>query len=260
MNPMRVSEVPSLLRCATIVGALSLLAPAASAQQQPLDDGFKGQGAALCVAAGDLLRGEPGADARISGDVLAWRQVLHVIEGTEARRQAALESARAGLASSTPRVKIVSARALWSTCANRDSQVRYMLVHGSADRLRLNLAEEPGTAMSAESVRRLNRSALCLAAAELFLRARPSQALRTAFREASPRHPDAAALRAIQERSRLEIDGVVGSAVGKELLADYARVLVHPAPENREPQSRVNFASKVLQDECQPAAGSQPAP
>lgn len=260
MNRRRAFEIPSLPRCAIIVGTLSLLAPAASAQQQTLDDGFKGQGAALCVAAGELLRAQPGADARISGDVLAWRQVLHVMEGTEARRQVALDSARAGLASSSPRVAVVSARALWPNCASRDSRVRYMIAHGSADRLRLNLAEEPGTAMSAAAVRRLNRSALCLAAAELFLRASPSQALRTAFPDASPQHPDEAALRAIQERSRLEIDGVAGSAVGKELLADYVRVLVHPAPENREPQGKINFASKVLQDECQPGAGDQAAP
>ena len=258
---MRAYEAPLPLRCAIVAGALSLLAPAASAQQQPLDDGFRGQGAALCVAAGEVLRGQPGADARISDHVLAWQQILHVTKGTEARRQVALDSARAALAGLNPSVAISGARAIWPNCASREFRVRYMVVHGSEERLQLNLAEEPGTAMGAGEARRLNRSALCLAAAELFLRPRPSHALRTAFRDASPRHPDAAALRAIQERSRQEIDAVSGSAVGKELLADYVRGLIHPAPENRGPQTKVDLASKVLQDECQPDAGSpQPAP
>lgn len=261
MNPMRVREIPWLPRCAILVAALSLLAPAASAQQRSLNEGFKGHGAALCVAAGEVLRGQPGADARISEDILAWRQILHVVDGTEARRQAALDSARAALGGMRPAVATAGARAIWSNCADRESQVHYMVVHGSEDRLRLNLAEEPGTAMEAASANRLNQSAMCLAAAELFSRPRPSQALRAAFRQASPRHPDAAALEAIQRRSRQEIDGSSGSAVGKALVADYVRFLINPAPDNREPQNRVNFASRVLRDHCGPGAeDGRPAP
>jgi hypothetical protein len=251
---MRAREIPWLPRCAILVAALSLLAPAASAQQPSLDEGFKGHGAALCMAAGEVIRGQPDADASISEDILAWRQILHVVNGTEARRLAALDSARAALGGMTPEVKIAGARAIWTSCADRDSQVRYMVVHGSEDRLLLNLAEEPGTAMEAASADRLNRSAICLAAAELFSLPRPSQALRAAFRQASPRHPDAAALEAIQRRSRQEIDASSGSAVGKALVADYARFLINPAPDNREPQSRVNFASRVLRDHCGPGA------
>lgn len=261
MNPMRAREIPWLPRCAILVAALSLFAPAASAQQRSPDGDFKGQGAALCVAAGEVLRDQPGADARIPEDVLAWRQVLHVMDGTEARRQAAVDSARAALRGMTPTVAMAGARALWPNCADRDFRVRYMVVHGSRDRLRFNLAEEPGTAIEAAAVHRLNRSAMCLAAAELFARPRPSRALRAAFRQASPRHPDAAALEAIQRRSRLEIDGSPGSAVGKALVADYARFLINPAPDNREPQGRVNFASGVLRDHCGPGAdGGRPAP
>ena len=246
------------LRCAIAAGALFLLAPPAFAQQAG-GDGFKGQGAAGCIAAGELLAGQPGADARIRDTVLVWRQILHVMEGTENQRRAALERARASFAppSGRPEVAKIAAEAMWSTaCAQRDVQVRYAAVHGSADRLRLHLAEEPGTELGAEAVLRLNVSASCLVAAELFSQPRPSGQMRAALRDATPRPPDAGVLREIQERSRREVDAAPGSAAGKALVVDYLRYLY----SGEKSQSFIDRTSQVLQDRCRSAAGSAPNP
>jgi hypothetical protein len=251
------------LRCAIAAGALFLLAPPALAQQAAGDD-FKGRGAAGCVAAGELLAGQPGADARIGDAVLAWRQILHVMEGTDEQRRTALERARASFTQPSdgqPGLPKAAAEALWATmCAQRDMQVQYAAVLGSADRLQLRLADEPGTELSAEAVGRLNVSASCLVAAELFSRPRPSGRLRAALREATPRSPDAGVLREIQERSRREVDAAPGSAAGKALMVDYLRYLYTGATSGSNAQSFVNRTSQVLQDRCQPAAGSTPNP
>ena len=245
------------LRFAILAGALWLHVPAASAQQGA-GDGFKGRGAALCIATGELLAGQPGADASIRDGVLAWRQILHVMEATEDRRQAALDLARAlsgidertGLA--TPAVQ-----ASWSTiCAVRDLQVRYIAGYASEERARNNLAEEPGTPLGAEETQRLKVSVACLVAAELFSQPRPSRTLREAFRGASPRHPDAGVLQAIRERSRREIDRAPGSAAGKALAVDYLRYLYDLVSGGRAPQDFVNRTSQLIQDRCQPGAGS----
>ena len=260
----RTSRSKMKLRFAIPAGALFLYVPAAFAQQAA-GDGFKGHGAALCVAAGELLAAQPGADAGIRDGVLAWRQVLHVMDATEDRRRAALDSARASLAGTNAggtRPGTIAAQAYWSTaCADRAMQVRYIAVHGSEDRARDNLAEEPGTALGDEARERLKGSASCLVAAELFSRPNPSRTLRAAFQGASPRHPDAGVLQAIRERSRREIDGSPGSAAGKALVVDYLRYLYDGASSGRDPQSFVDRASQLLQERCQPGAGSrEPAP
>lgn len=247
------------LRYAMAAGALFLLAPPVFAQQAG-GDGFKGQGAAGCVAAGELLAGEPGANARMRDTVLVWRQILHVMEGTEEQRRAALERSRASFAQPSggrPGLAKAAAEAIWSTmCAQRDMQVQYAAVLGSEDRLRLHLAEEPGTELGAEAVSRLNVSASCLVAAELFSQRRPSGRLRAALREATPRPPDAGVLREIQERSRREVDAAPGSAAGKALVVDYLRYLY----SGEKSQSFINSTSQVLQDRCRSAAGSAPNP
>jgi hypothetical protein len=241
------------LRCVILAGALSLLAPAAFAQQAA-GDGFKGQGAALCIAAGELLAAQPGADAGIQEGVLGWRQVLHIVEGTEDRREAALDSARASLASSDnagPGRAANTARAFWSAgCATREMQLGYIDVHGSEVRVRTNLADEPGAELGTEAANRLNMSASCLVAAELFSQRRPSRAFQAALRSANPRHPDAGALRAIQAQARQEIDAAPGSAVGKGLLVDYLRYLFGSASTGLNPQPFVNLMSQRLRDRC----------
>jgi hypothetical protein len=250
------------LRFAIVPGALFLYAPAAFAQRAA-GDGFKGHGAAVCVAAGELLAAQPGADAGIRDAVLAWRQVLHVMDATEDRRRAAVDSARASLASERQTgPATIAAQAYWSAaCAERAVQVRYIAVHGSEDRARNNLAEEPGTELGNEATQRLKVSATCLVAAELFSRPNPSRTLRAAFQGVSPRHPDAAVLQAIRERSRREIDGSPGSAAGKALVVDYLRYLYDGASSGRDPQGFVDRASQLLQDRCQPGSGSrEPAP
>jgi hypothetical protein len=249
------------LRFAILAGAPFLYVPTAFAQPAA-GDGFKGHGAAVCVAAGELLAAQPGADAGIRDGVSAWRQVLHVMDATEDRRRAALDSARASLAGTNERrTGLIAAQAYWSTvCAERDMQVRYIAVHGSEDRARNNLAEEPGTALGDEARERLKVSAVCLVAAELFSRPNPSRTLRAAFQGVSPRHPDAGVLQAIRERSRREIDGSPGSAAGKALVVDYLRYLYDGASSARDPQSFVNRTSQLLQDRCQPGVGSEPAP
>jgi hypothetical protein len=252
------------LRFAILAGALFLHAPTAFAQPAA-GDGFRGQGAAVCIAAGEILAAQPGADAGIRDGVSAWRQVLHVMDATEDRRKAALDSARASLARTDERgtgMATTAARVFWTTaCAERDMLVRYIAVHGSEERARDNLAEEPGTEMAAEAMQRLKVSATCLVAAELFAQPGPSRTLRAALQGASPRLPDAGVLQAIRERSRQEIDGAPGSAAGKALVVDYLRYLYNGASGGRDPQPFVNRTSQLLQDRCQPGTGSrQPAP
>lgn len=225
--------------------ALLLLAPMADAQTAPAE--FKGQGAALCIAAGELLAQQPKADASIPEGVLAWRQVLHVMEATDEQREAAIESARVSLGSKPA----IGAKSVWATaCASRAMQVQYIAVHGSQDRTRDKLAEEPGTPMSVEAADSLNASALCFVAADLFLQPPASPALRAAFRNASPPAPDAAALRAIQQRSRAEIESAAGSAIGKTLTVEYLRSLYSTALRGSAPQRIVNRVSQRLHDRC----------
>jgi hypothetical protein len=184
--------MPAKLRCATLAGALMLWAPAAFAQ--PEMEGPRENAPALCIVAGERL-----ARADVRGTVLAWRQILHVMEATEDRRRAALDSARAA------RLGQVN----WPHCASRDYQVRYLVAYAPEERLFYHLAEEPGTVLDAAVARRLNRNARCLAAAELLSgrgRSRSARAVRT---------------RTIQE-----IGAAPGSAVGKELVVDVARFIV----------------------------------
>lgn len=242
------------LPCVMLIGALLTAAPAASAQSTARD-GFKGHGAALCIAAGELLAAQPGADAGIRDAVLAWRQILHVMAGTDDERQAAVDSARASLADGAAAGQgMMAARALWpSACETRDMQVRYISVHGDEDRVRLRLAEEPGTALEPGTVQRLNVSASCLVGAEVLSRSRPSRPLRDAYRAAGPRIPDAVALQAIRDRSRHEIQAAPGSTVGKELAVDYLRHVYNVAASGGAPQPFVNFVSQVLHERCRPA-------
>lgn len=238
---------------ALFVGALLLAAPAAYAQAT--GDDFKGEGAALCIAAGELLAAQPGADSSLAGQVLAWRQVLHVVEGTEDQRQAAVASAREAMAGNGGTRAANIAQAAWSAaCATREAQIRYIVVHGSEIRTRDNLADEPGAPLDAETVQRLKVNASCIVAADLFLQPRPSRTLRTAFRDADPPLPGPDGLRAIRERARREVDGAPGSAVGRELVVDYLRYLYEGISEGREPQSFINRTSQLLRDHC--AAGN----
>lgn len=251
------------LRCAILAGALVLTSPAAMAQRTGGDE-FKGHGAAHCIAAGEFLSRERGADSRIHDDVLAWRQVLHVVEGTDAERRAAVDSARAGMArveEFQATVALTAARTVWSgACAEREMQVRYIAVHGSEDRARDNLADEPGGALGEGAAQRLNTSASCLVGAELFSQRRPSRQLQAAFRQASPPTPDADVLGAIEERSRREIDAAPGSAIGRELVVDYLRYLYRTAAGGRDPQRFVDRISENFASSCQASAeGSQPA-
>lgn len=241
-----------------LVGALMLAAPAASAQSAA---SFKGTSAALCIAAGERL-GD--ADTRVRDGVLAWRQILHVMAGTDAQRQTALDSARASLApggEGRAERSAMAARAFWDTaCASRDMQVRTLAVHASEDRVRLNLADEPGAEVGAEAAGRLNVAASCLVAAELFGRPRPSRALRAAMGAATPRVPEADVLRAIQAHARQQVDAAPGSAAGKELVVDYLRYLYDTSSGGAAPRGFVNMANQVLRDRCGPAAGTPLAP
>jgi hypothetical protein len=257
---MQAYEVPSLLRSAIFAGALSLLSSAAFAQ--PATEGPEENAPALCIAAGEHLARSPGPPlAEVHGTVLAWRQILHVMEETEDRRQVVLDSARAKLAGAASNRAALLGQVNWRHCADRAYRVRYLAAYAPAERLLYNLPEEPGTVLGVAIARRLNRSARCLAAAELFSQPSPSRSLRAAFRDASPPHPDAAALRAIRERSIQEIGDASGSAVGKELVVDVARYILDPTPEKDETQHDVaNRASLILQS-CQPAVRRlQPTP
>jgi len=252
------------LRCTIVAGALLLLPPAAFAQRAA-GHGSRAMGAALCVAAGERLANPPGADARIRDGVLAWRQILHVMDATEDRRQAVLDSARASLAqvdSIGGGMRKTPTEVLWSvTCADRDKQLAYINVHASEERTRNHLAEEPGTELGAEAVRDLNASVGCLVAAELFSSRSPARPLGRALRDAVPRAPDGGVLQETQARSRREIDAAPGSAAGKALVVDYLRYLFKTASSGSDSQPFVNRASQHLQNECQPGAGNrEPAP
>ncbi|HEX8360311.1 MAG TPA: hypothetical protein VF613_09395 [Longimicrobium sp.] len=218
-----------------VVGALLLLAPAAFAQ--PDTEGPTENAPALCIAAGEQLARWPGPPADVPGTVRAWRQILHVMEETEDRRQVVLDSARAKLAGAASNRAALLGQVNWPNCARRDYQVRYLAAYAPAERILYNLPEEPGTPLEAAVARRLNRHARCLAASEL-----------ATIRDADPPPPDAAALQAIRERSIQQIDAVPGSAVGKELVLDVARYILNPTPENKEAQRGVaNRASLILQ-------------
>lgn len=250
------------LRILVVSWALLLAAAPAFAQGTASSGGFKGQGAVLCIAAGEFLTARRVADAGVAEVLLAWRQVLHVIEGTEERRQAALDSARAAMAP-LGEVRIgretLGAPALWAACGEREFQVRYMSLHGSEDRIRDNLVEEPGTALDPEAVRRLNVSVSCIAAAEVLSRRRPSRRLRDALRAATPAIPDTDGLAAILARARRDVAAAPGSAVGKELAVDYIRGIYDGATSGNDPQGFVNYMSLLLRDHCSSADGS-PAP
>jgi hypothetical protein len=250
------------LRILVLSGALLLAAPPAFAQAAA-SGGFKGQGAVLCIAAGEFLTARRVADPGVPEGLLAWRQVLHVIEGTEERRQAALDSARAAMAP-LGEVRIgretLGAPALWAACGRREFQVRYMSEHGSEDRIRDNLAEEPGTTLDPEAVRRLNVSVSCIAAAEIFSRRRPSRPLRDALRAATLPIPDADGLAAILARARRDVGAAPGSTVGKALAVDYMRSIYDGASSGNDPQGFVNYMSLLLRDHCSPAGSPAPAP
>lgn len=237
----------------TVSVGLLLSAVSAFGQAVP-EQGFTGQGAALCVAAGEILSAQPRAAASIREGVLAWRQVLHVIEGTEVQRQAALEQARASLTATSDadvRRSTRMAQMTWSVaCATRDMQIRYIAVHGSKDRTQNNLAEEPGSQLPAETADLLNFSALCFAGAEFFLQPKLSPPLRTTFKEAAPPIPNVAVLRRVQDETRKVIDASVGSVVGKSLVVDYYRFLYSSASTGTAPQSFVNQASARLNERC----------
>ena len=240
-------------RCLAVSGALVLYASAA-AGQAVTDDGFKGQGAALCIAAGELLSAQPGADANLRDHVSAWRQILHVMDGTEARRQAALEEARSSLAATRDgdaRRANRAAQVTWSVaCGTRDLQIKYLAVHASEERRQNHLVEEPGTSLDPEAVHRLNISGLCFAGAEFFLQPKPSRPLRSAFQNATPPIPDGAMLRSIRDRAHKEVDSAPGSTAGKSLLLDYFRFLHSGASGGSNPQRFVDRTSRRLSERC----------
>jgi len=240
----------------TAVGALSLSAVSAFGQPVPARE-FKGQGAALCVAAGEILSAQPRADASIRDGVLAWRQVLHVMEGTDEQRQEALEKSRASLTrtrdAATRRSALLMAQVTWSAgCAKREMQIRYIAVHGSADRTQNNLAEEPGSQLPPKAAVLLNFRALCFAGAEFFLQAKPSPALRAAFEQTAPPIPNVAVLSHLQGEARKAMDASPGSAVGKALVVDYYRFLYTTSSSGTSPQTFVNQTSARINERCLP--------
>jgi hypothetical protein len=247
----------SVSRSRLLTVAALLLCAASALGQAPADEGFKGQGAALCVAAGEVLAAQPRPEASIREGVLAWRQVLHVMDGTDAQRQAALEQARASLAATNDadaRRAARLAQVTWSVaCARREMQIKYIAVHGSKDRTLNNLAEEPGNPLGAEAASLLNVRALCMAGAEFFLQPKPSPALRAAFQNATPRIPSVAILRSMQGETRKKIDDNPGSIIGKALVVDYYRFLYASASNGAAPQSFVDQASVRLKEHCLPA-------
>jgi hypothetical protein len=249
-NQKKHSVLIRILACCA-----AMLVPTIARAQPVADDGFKGGGAALCIASGELLAAQLGASPQIATDVLAWRQVLHVIDATPERRQAAVDGARSSLADASARsgTGVVAARGIWdASCADRDVQIRYIAVHGSEQRARMNLAEEPGAELSSEAARRITQSASCQVAAELFTQRSPSSRLRIALEGATPSAPDAATLNAIAARSAAELEVQPGSPTGKSLVVDYLRYLYATASGGEAPQAFVNRASRTLRDLCAP--------
>jgi hypothetical protein len=237
------------ITCAA-AAALCLAASAASAQQPR--DGFEGTGAALCIAAGERLAAQPGAAANIADTVAAWRQILHVVDGTEAEREGAVATARAALAEKdTPADGATLSGALWAeSCAQRGDQVRYVAMFGAPERIQMNLADAPGAELDAEEAERLRASATCLVGAELFSRERSSDALRAALRQARPAAPGPEVLRTVREQARREIDGAPGSAIGRELLVDFLRYLFEMGVGSERVQNMVNGLSAQLNGSC----------
>ena len=249
-------EVPLLRNTQLLIVACALLlCPSIVLGQQP-DAGFKGGAPALCVAAGEVLSRQPGADATIKDAVLAWHQILYVMDGTEAQREAALEEARASFAANEgKRSWLIGARTLWaSACASREMQIKSIVVHASWDRTRDHLAEEPGTELGVDVARRVNFGAACFTAAEFFRKPPASRTLRSALKTVSPPAPDPGTLQVIQERWRKEIDNAGGSTAGKALVLDYYRYLITTSTSNAAPQRFLNRTSQQLRDQCQAPA------
>jgi hypothetical protein len=207
----------------------------------------------MCIAAGELLAASADPPEGVDEDVLRWRQVLHVVDGTPEQREGAVASARASWAELELRragLGVAGARGFWSPGCSDDMQIRYIAVHGSEQRARFNLAEDPNEPLDRAVAHRLNVTASCLVAAELLASERPSSRLRRAVRDASPTVPDGAVLNAIQERARQEISVSPGSAVGKALVVEYLRYLYATSSGGEAPQPFVNSASQTLQTRC----------
>lgn len=242
-----------LLTGAILAALMMLFSPAATAQQPDRDAEYAGGGAALCIAAGELLAASPSAPLGVEEDVLRWRQVLYVVDGTPEQGEGAIASARSSwveLELQRPGLGVAGARGIWSSACFDEMQIRYIAVHGSERRARFNLAEDPNEPLDRAVVHRLNVAASCLVAAELFASERPNSRLRRALRGAAPTAPDRAALNAIQERARQEISASPGSAVGKTLVVEYLRYLYDTSAGEEAPQQFVNRASETLQMRC----------
>lgn len=238
-------------RFVAVFFALALSAPSVVAQESEAE--FKGGGAAMCITAGEFLSASPDAPSGVGEDVLRWRQVLHVIDGTQEQRARAIESSRASwteLETRRPGLGAVGAQSIWTSACSDEMQIRYIAVHGSEQRARYNLAEDPTEPLDRSVAHRLNVSASYLVAAELLATERPSGRLRRALREVSPAAPDSASLSTIQERARQEILTSPGSVIGKALVAEYLRYLYGIAADGDEPQQFVNRASTTLNTRC----------
>ncbi len=223
------------------------------------DASFAGAGAAMCIAAGEMLAANGGP--RTEDEVRRWRQVLHVMDGTPEQRAAAVENARESLARNDglpPGLMLVAARSLWDAGCARDMQVRYIAVHGSEERALRYLAERLDQPISAELASAINVHASCLAAASLFQQRSPSRALRRALSQAAPAPPSVDQLAAITERASAEIAAADASDVGKQLVVEYVQYLYATAAGGDTPQGFINNASATLNSRCAPQQADAP--
>ncbi len=91
-------------------------------------------GAALCVAAADHLAAN--GDAAASKTAATWRKIMEAVSADTAARDAAVETARAGLtgpAGSPPGMALITARSVAPSCVGRDAQIRYLTRFGKPE-------------------------------------------------------------------------------------------------------------------------------
>lgn len=236
-----------------VAGYLSLAVCAPSFAAQSEISEFRGGGAALCIAAGELLESTADAPKGVSEGVQRWLQVLHVVDGTPEEKESAIESVRASFSkieAKSPGLGVIAVRSAWDSACSNELQICYIAVHGSEQRALLNLPEDPGAPLDQSATDRLNLSASCLAAAELFSFRKPKARLREALSQVAPAAPDSAALLQIQQRAEKAHLASPGSVIGKMMHIEYLRYLYAVAAGGDAPQQFVNNASITLNTRC----------